>query len=170
MTLTAAQRQRVHIQAVKQSKFRRTIDATGTVGFDNDQATTVLAPISGPVSQLLVPLGSQVKAGEALATIDSPDFASAISTYRKAVATARNTRRIADLEVDLFKHGAAAKRDVDQAETDAIGAEADRDAALRQAHSLGVDDQALADIGNHLLATNVTGTVRAPIAGCWWRD
>ncbi len=165
VTLTAAQRQKVQIQAVKPSTFHRTIDTTGTVGFDSDQSTTVLAPISGPVSQLLVPLGSQVKAGEALASIDSPDFAAAVSTYRKSVATAKNDRRIADLEEDLFKHGAAARRDVDQAETDAIGAEADRDAALRQIHSLGVDDQAIEGIEHHLLATNLNGTVRSPIAG-----
>ncbi len=165
VTLTSAQRQKIHIETVAPSKFRRTIDTTGTVGFDNDQATTVLAPISGPVSQLLVPLGAQVKSGEALAVIDSPDFAAAVSAYRKGEATAKNARRIADLEEDLFKHGAAARRDVDQAETDAIGAEADRDAALRQLHSLGVDDQAIQDIEHHLLATNMTGTVRSPIAG-----
>src|SRR5262249_41668215 len=141
------------------------IDTTGTVGFDNDRSTTVLAPISGPVAQLLVPLGAKVKTGEALASIDSPDFATAISAYRKAVATAKNDRRIADLEEDLFKHGAAAKRDVDQAETDAIGAEADRDAALRQIHSLGVDDKAIDDIEHHLLATNMTGTIRSPLDG-----
>lgn len=165
VTLTAAQRQKVQIQTVKPSKFHRTIETTGTVGFDNDQATTVLAPISGPVAQLLVPLGTQVKAGEPLAMIDSPDFATAVSTYRKAVATAKNSRRIADLEEDLFKHGAAARRDVDQAETDAIGAEADRDAALRQIHSLGVDDKAIEEIEHHLLSTNINGTVRSPIAG-----
>ncbi len=100
-----------------------------------------------------------------MASIDSPDFAAAISAYRKAVATAKNARRIADLEEDLFKHGAAARRDADQAETDAIGAEADRDAALRQVHSLGVDDKAIEEIEHHLLATNLNGTVRSPIAG-----
>lgn len=165
VTLTAAQRQKIHIQTVKPTSFRRTIDVTGTVGFDNDLSTTVLAPISGPVSQLLVPLGAKVKSGEALALIDSPDFASAASGYRKAEATAKNARRVADLEEDLFQHGAAARRDVDQAETDAIGAEADRDAALRQLHSLGVDDQAIQDMEHHLRSTNMMGTIRAPLAG-----
>lgn len=165
VTLSAAQRQKIRVQPVQSSKFRRTIDTTGTVSFDNDRSTTVLAPISGPVAQLLVPLGSKVKTGDALASIDSPDFASAISAYRKAVATAKNNRRIADLKEDLFKHGAAAKSDVDQAETDAIGAEADRDAALRQIHSLGVDDKAIGDIEHHLLATNMTGNIRSPLDG-----
>ena len=60
------------------------------VDFDNDQATSVLAPFSGPVSRLLVSLGDQVKEGAPLAAVDSPDFAAAISAYRKALATARD--------------------------------------------------------------------------------
>jgi len=34
---------------VVMSKFHQGIDATGVVDFDNDQATSVLAPFSGPV-------------------------------------------------------------------------------------------------------------------------
>ena len=64
VTLTVAQRQRIHIETVKPAAFRRTIETTAIVGFDNDQATTVLAPVSGPVSQLLVSLGAKVKPGD----------------------------------------------------------------------------------------------------------
>src|SRR5690348_2439280 len=42
VVLTVAQRQRIHTETIKPSTFRRTIETTGTVGFDNDQATTVL--------------------------------------------------------------------------------------------------------------------------------
>jgi cobalt-zinc-cadmium efflux system membrane fusion protein len=97
IVLTAAQRQKIHTETIKVSTFRRTIETTGTVGFDNDQATTVLAPVSGPVSRLLVSLGAKVKVGDILATVASPDYATAISAYRKAVVTAKNARRISDL-------------------------------------------------------------------------
>ncbi len=165
VTLTAAQRQRVQVQAVKSVKFRRTIDTTGVVGFDNDQATTVVAPISGPVARLLVSLGATVKAGDALAEIDSPDFAAAVSAYRKAVATAKNLRRVADLDKELFEHGALARRDLEQAQTDALNADADRDSALQQVHSLGVSDQTINDIQHHLVTTNLAGVVRSPNSG-----
>jgi len=165
VTLTTAQRQRIQLQVVTNSTYRRTIDTTGTVGFDNDQATTVLAPISGPVAELLVSLGAKVKAGDPLAIIDSPDFAAAVSAYRKAVATAKNARRIADLDEELFRHGALARRDVDQAQTDAGNADADRDAALQQVHSLGVNDQTLAEMGRHSITTNLPGVVRSPLRG-----
>jgi len=165
VTLSAAQRQRIQLQTVQSSKFRRTIDTTGTVGFDNDRSTTVLAPISGPVAKLVVSLGANVKAGDPLAIIDSPDFTGAVSGYRKAVATAKNLRRIADLDVELLQHGAIAQRDLEQAQTDAANADADRDAALQQVHSLGVDDETISNMQQHIITTNLPGFVRSPING-----
>src|SRR5690242_55061 len=52
VTLTVAQRQNVHLYQVAASRFHKTIETTGTVDFDNDQATTVLAPVSGPATKL----------------------------------------------------------------------------------------------------------------------
>ncbi len=138
VVLTAPQRQKIHTATIKPSTFRRTIDTTGIVGFDGDQATTVLAPVRGPVSRLAVSLGAKVKAGDILATAASPDYATAISAYRKAVVTAKNARRIADLAEEL-SHNNLSRKEVEQAQTDAANAEADRDAALEQLHSLGVD-------------------------------
>src|SRR5471032_1919110 len=79
VTLTADQRKSIHIYTVAQSQFRKTVDATGAVDFDNDQATSVLAPFSGPVSRLIASVGQRVKKGEPLAEVDSPDFAAAVS-------------------------------------------------------------------------------------------
>src|ERR1700733_15251276 len=75
--LTPAQRQNIHLYSVAQSKFRKVTETSGVVDFDNDQATSVLAPFSGPVSRLLVSLGARVKRGDPLAMVDSPDFAAA---------------------------------------------------------------------------------------------
>jgi cobalt-zinc-cadmium efflux system membrane fusion protein len=165
VTLTSAQRQSIHLQTVTTSRFGRTIETTGTVGFDSDQATTVLAPISGPAAKLLVSLGASVKAGEPLAVIESPDYAAAISAFRKGVATAKNARRIADMDTELFKADAIARNDMEQAQTDAINAEADRDAALEQLHSIGVDSDTIGRIQNNQPVTNVSGVIRAPLTG-----
>src|SRR4051812_3779326 len=78
VTLTAAQRQNVRLYTVAQSKFRKSIETSGAVDFDNDQATAVLAPFSGPVAKVLVDVGARVKQGDALAIVESPDFAAAI--------------------------------------------------------------------------------------------
>ena len=164
-TLTSAQRENIHLYTVELGKFRKTIETTGTVDFDSDQATSVLAPFSGPVSRLLVSLGAQVKEGDPLAVVDSPDFATAISTYRKALATAQTDRRLADLDKDLIQHHGVSQREAEQAETDATNAEADRDAALQALASLKVNPQTIKDIQQGQPTSRLEGMIRSPIAG-----
>ena len=165
VTLTAAQRQAIHLYTVAPSKYHKTIETTGVVDFDNDQATSVLAPFSGPVSRLLVALGQKVKAGDPLALVDSSDFATAISTYQKALATARTNRRLADLDKDLVQHQGVSEREAQQAETDAVNAEADRDAALQALVALNVDPQTVKDIKAGRPNSHPKGIIRSPIAG-----
>jgi membrane fusion protein, heavy metal efflux system len=165
ITLAPAQRQKIRLVPVAAAAFRRTIETTGTVAFNQDRSTQVLAPISGPVSRLLVGLGAHVGPGAALATVASPDFAAAVSALRKAEATATNARRVATLDEQLWKDDAIARRDVEQAETDAVSAEADRDAALQQLRALGVDEKALKDIQENRPVTLSGGVIRSPLAG-----
>jgi cobalt-zinc-cadmium efflux system membrane fusion protein len=163
--LTAAQQQNVRVYTVASSTFHKTIETTGVVDFDNDQATSVLAPISGPVSRLLVSLGQKVKKGEPLAAVESPDFATAISAYHKALATAQTDRRLADLDKDLLQHNGVAQKEAAQAETDAVNAEADRDAALQGLISLNVPEQTIKDLQQGRTISRAEGMIRSPIAG-----
>ncbi len=158
-------RRGVRTEKVALSTFRRTIDTTGTVAFDQNRSTQVLSPISGPLSRILVAIGSHVSRDEPLAIVSSPDFAADVSALRKAEATARNTRRIADLDRDLFKSDAISRRDMEQAETDAVSAEADRDSAIQQLRALGVDEKTMADIEHNRPVANLGGVIRSPIAG-----
>lgn len=164
VVLSPAQREKIHTTTIEPTTFRRTIETSGIVSFDADQATTVLAPVSGPVSSLAVPLGARVKAGDVLATAASPDYATAISTYRKAVLTARNARRIAEL-AEALSHNNLARKEVEQAQTDAANAEADRDAALEQLRSLGVDAATIRALQDNRPLPNLTGNIRSPLAG-----
>lgn len=155
----------VRTEVVSVSSFQRTVDATGSVAFDQNRSTQVLSPISGPIARILVAVGSRVSRGEALAIVASPDFASAVSALRKSEATARNSRHIADLDQQLFKNDAIARRDLEQAQTDAINAEADRDSAIQQLRSLGVDEKTVTDIRDNRPVQNLGGVIRAPISG-----
>ncbi len=155
----------VRTAVVAVSRFHRSIEATGTVAFDQNRSTQVLSPISGPVARILVGFGSHVVRGEAMAIVASPDFAAAMSALRRAEATARNAKRVAELDRQLFKNDAIARRDMEQAETDAVGAEADRDSALQQLRSLGVTQQTIDDIQQNRPVTNPGGTIRSPLSG-----
>ncbi|HEX2759639.1 MAG TPA: efflux RND transporter periplasmic adaptor subunit, partial [Rhizomicrobium sp.] len=88
VTLTAEQRRNIKLYTVAEGNFRRNVDSTGVVDFDNDQATAMMAPFSGTVSRIFVQPGAKVKKGDALAAVVSPDYAGAVSTYRKALVTA----------------------------------------------------------------------------------
>jgi cobalt-zinc-cadmium efflux system membrane fusion protein len=165
VTLTAAQRQHIRILTVAATKFHRSVEANGIVGFDDDQATSVLAPFSGPVSRLLVAPGDRVKKGAVLAEVDSPDFAAAIGAYRKALATANTNRRLADLDKDLLEHDGVARREAEQAETDAANAEADRDAALQALVALNANPQSIKDLQDGKPVAHASGLIRSPVAG-----
>jgi len=165
VVLTAEQRGKIHLYEVQPSHFHKEIDTTGVVDFDNDQATSVLAPFGGPVSRLLVSPGDKVKAGDAIAEVDSPDFATAISAYRKALATAQTTRRVADVDKDLLEHNGVSQREEEQAQTDAANADADRDAARQTLVSLNIDPQVIKDLEENKPVTHPSGVIRSPIAG-----
>ncbi|SRR5579885_193932 len=165
VTLTAAQRQHIHLYTVVPSRFQKTIETTGVVDFDQDRATTVLAPFGGPVTKLRVSLGQPVQAGAALAEVSSPDFAAAVSAYRKALVTAQTARRLADLDQDLLRHHGVSQKEADQAESDAVNAEADRDAALQALLSLKVDPRIIKAIQAGQAVSNVDGIIRSPVAG-----
>ena len=164
-TLTAVQQTRIHIDTVASAQFEPSVLTTGTVAFNGDRSTQVLSPLSGPVTRLLVQPGAVVSSGAALATVASPDFAAAINNYRKAVATAANMQRIADQDLQLFKTDALSRRERDQAQTDAAAAVADRESALQQIRSLGVDPSLLSGTGVTGAAANIPGMIRAPISG-----
>ena len=117
------------------------------VDFDNDQATSVLAPFSGPVSRLLVSLATRSRREIRLAV---GRFAGLCDGRQRlsqgASPPPRPARRLADLDKDLLEHQGVSQREAEQAETDAANAEADRDAALQALTALGVNPQAIKDI------------------------
>ena len=164
--LTEDQRAKIHLVTVQNTPFRPTLEATGTVAFNGDRSTPVLSPISGPAMQILVNPGAVVKKDEALATVSSPDFAAAVAAYRKSESAYRNAKRIADLDEQLFKNDALARRDLEQAQTDEAAAAADRDAAIQQMRALGVQESQIEAIRENKPTTEpLQATIRAPIEG-----
>lgn len=165
VVVDSAQRSRFRIERADTVSFYPTIMTTGSVAFSADHSTQVLAPVSGPIIRILVTPGANVTQGQALAVVSSPDFAAAVAEYRKAVAGVRNAERIAELDEQLFKNDALARRELEQAQTDAADAEADRDAALDQLRALGVDSLTLAAIQANRAVYAAQGVIRAPISG-----
>ena len=165
ISLSDSQRARLTIIDVTTSSFTPQLDVTGNVAFNGDHSTQVISQISGPVTRILVQPGAQVRAGDALAMVSSPDFASAIADYRKADAAWRNAKRIADRNEQLFAADALARTDLDQARSDLSTAAADLEANTQQLHALGVADATILDVRDGRETGVLQGTIRAPIAG-----
>ncbi len=165
VTLTKEQQQHLKVVTIEPADYRTTITTTGVVDFDHDRATQVLAPFSGSVTRVLVDLGDHVKKGEALATLDSPDFASAAGAYRKALLAASAADAVAKNDRALFARQAISERENAQAQADAASADADRDAALQTLVSLHVDPKTIDEIRAGKPVAGGQGVVRAPITG-----
>jgi cobalt-zinc-cadmium efflux system membrane fusion protein len=163
--VTDAQRAKLTIVTLAKESFKPTVEVTGTVAFNGDKSTQVMSPVSGPVSRIVVNLGANVTAGQTLATVASPDFAAAVSTYRKSETALRNAARILRLDEQLFKNDALARSDLEQAQSDSAGADADRDAALLALRALGLDDATIDAIRDGKRTTPVEGAIVATIPG-----
>ena len=163
--LTKAQRAHIDLYTVVPIGYRRQIEAPGTVDFDNDQATAVVSPFTGPVARILVSLGQPVTKGQPLALVQSADYATAIGAYRKASVNAANSRKLANADKDLAAHNGISAREAAQAQTDAASAEADRDAALQALLSMGVDRRTIAKALAGSPTAGAVGVIRAPVSG-----
>ncbi len=163
--VTDEQKTKLKIITLAKENFAPLLEVTGTVAFNGDKSTQVLSAVSGPVSRILVTLGTEVTAGQALANVASPDFAAAVATYRKAETAVHNAARILKLDEQLFKNDALARTDLDQARSDNASAEADREAAMLAMQSLGVDEATITSIRDGTRTTPVQGTIVATIPG-----
>jgi cobalt-zinc-cadmium efflux system membrane fusion protein len=163
--ITDEQRKRLTIVTAANETFRPMLEVTGTVAFNGDRSTQVISPISGPVGSVTVSLGANVAKGEPLAIVSSPDFATAVATYRKAEEAARNTQRILKLDEQLFQNDALARSELDQSRTDASAAAADREAAALSLRALGLDEATITAIRDGKQTAPIEGAIRATIPG-----
>jgi cobalt-zinc-cadmium efflux system membrane fusion protein len=156
-TVPEAQRSHVEIASARLIDFPTTIRTTGTVDWDGDHTTQATTQVNGPITRIVVDLGTRVKAGDPLLYVASPDIASAISTYRKATNRLDQAQRKLDRNKDLLAHKAIAQRDLDDSQADYNDAATDLQTALQSLKILGVTD------GDIKAAEAQSGAVRAEL-------
>ncbi len=163
-SLTADQRQRIHLVSVQPTSFSPVVEATGNVAFNGDRSTQVLSPVSGPATRVVGMPGMNVTKGTPLAYVSSPDFADAVAGYRKAQTAYRNSRRIVERDSALFKNDALARGELEQAQSDAAAAAADVDAAVEGMRALGVDEAQIQAVKDGKTSA-IAAIIRSPIDG-----
>ncbi len=164
-TVPEAQRSHLEIVPARTAEFQTLIRTTGTVDWDNDHTTQAITQVNGPITRLVVDLGTHVKAGDPLLYVASSDIATAVSTYRKARNRQDQAQRTLDRNKDLLAHKAIAQRDLDDSQADYNDAATDVATALQSLRILGVTDGDLSDAASQTGAVRSELPLRSPIDG-----
>jgi cobalt-zinc-cadmium efflux system membrane fusion protein len=131
------------------------LSATGSVFPDVSREVPVISLANGRVVDIKARLDDNVKKGQLLFSVQSPDITNAFDAYLKAVNDEQMNNKAYIRADDLYKHGAISQAMLEQAEDAEKDAKADLVAATKQLKVLGVDKDNPTDVVN----------VYAPISG-----
>ena len=121
--LSDAQLSAVRVGPVGERDFPTEKEAVGSIDFDEEMSVQVFTPYAGRIIGLFASVGDDVKKGQTLFTIDSPDLLSAESTLIAAAGVLQmTTRNLARLR-ELYTTRAVSQRDFDQGISDQQTAE-----------------------------------------------
>jgi membrane fusion protein, heavy metal efflux system len=153
------------IAEVRKSSWSTVVRTTGTVDWDQDHTTQAITQVNGPISKLLVDLGSRVTAGQPLLYVSSPDVAAAISTYKKARNREDYSKKTLDRSKDLLQHKVIATKDLEAAEQDYNDSRAETENDLQALKIFGISQQEIEDAQHQGAPISSQLAVRSPIAG-----
>ena len=146
------------------------LDVTGSVFPDIDREIPVISLASGRVVDIRARLDDNVKKGQLLIKVQSPDITNAFDAYLKAVNDEQLANKAYVRAQDLFAHGAISQAMLEQAQDSEDDAKADLAAAEQQLATLGVDKNhpssvvsVYAPISGVIVAQNVTNAAAAGV-------
>jgi cobalt-zinc-cadmium efflux system membrane fusion protein len=146
------------------------LDVTGSVFPDIDRELPVISLASGRVVDIRAHLDDNVKKGQLLIKVQSPDITNAFDAYLKAVNDEQFANKAYVRAQDLFAHGAISQSMLEQAQDTEDDAKADLAAAEQQLATLGVDKNhpssvvnVYAPISGVIVAQNVTYAAAAGV-------
>jgi membrane fusion protein, heavy metal efflux system len=138
--------------------------AVGTIDFNEDLLVQVFSQYAGKILKANFNIGDDVRAGDILFTIDSPDLLEAESTLLAAAGVLELQKRTLARATNLLKAGGSAQKDVDQSTSDQQTAEGNYKAARDAVRIFGKTD---AEIDQVVDLRKVESTLRvlSPISG-----
>lgn len=140
LRLTPQQAGSLTIVPAETRAFRVTRNAVGSIDFNQNMLVQVFTPNPGKIVDTFFNIGDEVKKGEPLFTIDSPDLLQAESTLLAAAGVLELQSRTLARVRQLLKAGGGAQKDVDQATSDQQTAEGNYKAARDAVRIFGKTD------------------------------
>ena len=152
---------RVTTAPVQQRPGGEGVTVLGELGVNEDAYAEVASPIPARVLTLRATPGQQVKKGQPLVELQSPELGKARAALQSAQARANAARQAAERKRTLGAERIVAQKDVQAAEAEAATVEAELEAARAELQSLGVDarDAAGGGTAGFTLRSPVDGTV-----------
>ncbi|SHN79414.1 efflux RND transporter periplasmic adaptor subunit [Bradyrhizobium erythrophlei] len=162
--LTAKQAASIKIGPVPSRDFALLKTAVGTIDFNENLLVQVFSQYQGKILKAFYNIGEEVKAGEVLFTIDSPDLLQAESTLLAAAGVLELQKKTLARLTNLMKSGGSAQKDVDQSTSDQQTAEGNFKAAKDAVRIFGKSDAEIEQILNDRRVDS-TLVVPSPIGG-----
>jgi cobalt-zinc-cadmium efflux system membrane fusion protein len=127
------------------------------ISYDDNRTARVFSPLAGRVVKIAAESGQQVKAGDPLLVLDSPDFAMAEADTAKAGADQLRKKEAWERARQLYEIKGIARKDVESAEADWHQAEAEAQRARARMKNLNTSS-ATAE-GQFILRAPVSGII-----------
>jgi membrane fusion protein, heavy metal efflux system len=162
--LTDSQLASVKVAPVEERQFPIEKEAVGSINFNEYMTLQVFTPYQGRIIALFARVGDDVRKGQTLFTVDSPDLLQAESTLIAAAGVLEfTTRNLARLK-ELYATRAISQKDLEQAASDQQTAEGALRAARDAVRLFGKTDTEIDQIIAQRKA-DPTLVVPSPITG-----
>jgi membrane fusion protein, heavy metal efflux system len=140
VTLSETQLASIKVEPASERLFPIEKEAVGSIDFNEEMSVQVFTNYQGRIIELFVRVGDEVKKGDRLFTLDSPDLIQAESTLISAAGVLDLTTRQLARTRELYATRAVAQRDVEQATSDHQTAEGALKAARDAVRLFGKSD------------------------------
>jgi cobalt-zinc-cadmium efflux system membrane fusion protein len=162
--LSEKQAATLKINPVGSHDFALLKTAVGTIDFNENLLVQVFSQYAGKILKANFNIGDDVKVGDVLFTIDSPDLLQAESTLLATAGVLELQKRTLARATNLLRAGGSAQKDVDQSTSDQQTAEGNYKAARDAVRIFGKTD---AEVDQVVDMRKVDSTLRvpSPIAG-----
>ena len=131
--------------------------ANGTITYDGNHVSVIASRAEGRVTSVQTDLGKQVRQGDILAIVESPEVGETRGTYGRQQAALEVARRNYEREKSLYEQSISSQKEMLEAEGEYRSAQAELNAALAKLKALGAAPSG--DGGSFGLASPVSGTV-----------
>ena len=162
--ITAEQAKQIKWGSVKTYDFQERREAVGIIDFDRNKTADIYSPYQGRINRVLANASEDVKKGQILYTVVSPDAAQASANLLSSVGVLKTSNETLKRAKELYEFNSISLKELEQNISDQQTAEANFIAAKKTMYLFGFNDQEIEEIVKGR-KVDVELNVRSPING-----